>query len=110
MLVGNAYARPGQYDIEVTYLNGKEMYLADTLSRAHLQRPSDCGQEEFETINAIVFLVMLEEKIHEIHRYTGEDTSLQQLKYNSRGLASRPVITSTPCHSFFQRHRRTCSY
>ena len=68
------------YDIEVSYLNGKEMYLADTLSRAHLPRPSDCGQEEFETIHALSFLVMPEEKIHEFRRYTGKDNSLQQLK------------------------------
>ena len=57
-----------------------EMYLAGTLSRAHLSRPSDCWQEEFETINALSFLVMPEEKIHEIRRYTGKDNSLQQLK------------------------------
>ena len=54
------------YDIEVRYLNGKEMYLADTLSRAHLPRTSDCGQEEFETINALSYLIMPEEKIHDI--------------------------------------------
>ena len=57
-----------------------EMYLKDTLSRAHLPRPSDCRQEEFETVKALSFLVMPEEKIHEIRRYTREDTSLQQLK------------------------------
>ena len=68
------------YDIEESYRNGKEMYLAGTLSRAHLSRPSDCWQEEFETINALSFLVMPEEKIHEIRRYTGKDNSLQQLK------------------------------
>ena len=68
------------YDIEVRYLNGKEMYLADTLSSAHLPRPSDCGREELETIKALSFLVMPEEKIYEIRRYTSEDTSLQQLK------------------------------
>ena len=68
------------YDIEARYLNGKEVYLADTLDRAHLPRTSDCGQEEFETINALSYLIMPEEKIHEIRRYTNEDTSLQQLK------------------------------
>ena len=68
------------YDITVRYLNGKEMYLADTLSSAHLPRPCDCGQEEFETIKALSFLVMPEEKIYEIRRYTSEDTFLQQLK------------------------------
>ena len=73
------------YDIEVSYLNGKEMYLADTLSRAHLPRPSDCGQEEFETIHALSFLVMPEEKIHEIRRYAGEDIYLQQLKRMTQG-------------------------
>ena len=41
------------YDIEVKYLNGKEIYLADALSRAHLPRTSYCGQEEFETINGL---------------------------------------------------------
>ena len=69
------------YDIEVRYLNGKEMYLADTLSRAHLpRRTSDCGQEEFETINTLSYLIMPEEKIHEIRQHTSGDTSLQQLK------------------------------
>ena len=68
------------YDIEVRYLHGKEMYLADTLSIAHLPKASDCGQEEFETINALSYLIMPEEKIREIRQYTNDDTSLQQLK------------------------------
>lgn len=68
------------YDIEVRYLNGKEMYLADVLSRAHLPRTSYCEQEEFETINGLCYLIMPEGKIHEIHRYTNEDAFLQQLK------------------------------
>ena len=76
----NILMRALAYDIEVRYLNGKEMYLADTLSSAHLPRPSDCGREELETIKALSFLVMPEEKIYEIRRYTSEDTSLQQLK------------------------------
>ena len=58
------------YDIEVRYLNGKEIYLADALSRAHLPRTSYCGQEEFETINGLSHLNMPEEKIYEICRYT----------------------------------------
>ena len=79
------FMRALAYDIEVSYLNGKEMYLADTLSRAHLPRPSDCWQEEFEANNAPSFLVMPEEKIHEIRPYAGEDTSLQQLKHITQG-------------------------
>ena len=56
------------------------MYLTDALSRAHLPRTSDCGQEEFETINGLSNSIMPEEKIHEIPQYTKEDTFLQQLK------------------------------
>ena len=68
------------YDVEVRYRRGKEMHLADTLSRAHLPRTPDCRQEEFETINALSYLIMPEDKVDEIRRHTNEDVSLQQLK------------------------------
>ena len=48
------------YDIEVRYLDGKEMYWANMLNRAHLPRTSDFGQEEFETINGFSYLIMPE--------------------------------------------------
>ena len=69
------------YDVEVRYRNGKNMYLADTLSRAYPPRTPDCGQDEFETINALSYLIMPEEKVDMIRRHTNEDISLQQLKY-----------------------------
>lgn len=68
------------YDIKVQYLNGKEMFLADTLSRAFLPKASDDGQEEFETINALTYLVMPDERIREIRQHTSGDPALQQLK------------------------------
>ena len=46
------------YDIEVHYLNGKEMFLADTLSRAYLPKTTTDRDEEFKTINAFTYLVI----------------------------------------------------
>jgi len=64
------------YNVEVRYRRGKEMHLADTLSRAHLPRTPDCGQREFETISALSYLIMPEDKVEEIRRQTNEDVSL----------------------------------
>lgn len=68
------------YDIEVRYLKGTEMFLADTLSRAYLPKTSEEGQEEFETINAVTYLVMSDERVREIRLHTTDDPALQQLK------------------------------
>lgn len=49
------------YDIKVQYLKGNDMFLADTLSRASLPYTSVNDQEEFEIINALKYLVMLDD-------------------------------------------------
>jgi len=67
-------------DVEVRYRRGKQMHLADTLSRAQPPRTPDCCQEEFETINALSYRIMPEDKVDEIRRHNNEDISLQQLK------------------------------
>ena len=41
------------YDVSVRYRKGKDVTLADTLSRAYLDRPSE--QTEIEQINSLVF-------------------------------------------------------
>ena len=68
------------YDIDVQYLNGKEMFLADTLSRAYLPQTCEGAQEEFEIINALTYLVMSDERIGEMRHHTNHDPALQQLK------------------------------
>ena len=68
------------YDIEVKYQRGKEMYLADTQSRASLPRANHEGQDEFETINAVNYLAVPDERIQELCHHTNEDPPLQQLK------------------------------
>ena len=68
------------YDFDVQYLNGKEMLLADTLSRAHLPQTGKGAQEEFEIINALTYLVMSDERIEVIRQHTDSDPAIQQLK------------------------------
>ena len=68
------------YDVDVQYLNGKEMFLADTLSRAYLPQTCEGAQEEFEIINALTYLVMSDERIEEMRHHTNCDPALQQLK------------------------------
>jgi hypothetical protein len=67
------------YDIEVKYLEGSKMFLADTLSREYLPASSN-DQSEFETINAVKFLPMREERIEQIRLATENDPTLESLK------------------------------
>ena len=51
-----------QYDIEVVYKKGKEMYIADTLSRACL--PEDIRyKDKFASINAVSHFRIREERL-----------------------------------------------
>lgn len=68
------------YDFKVQYLKGKDMFLADTLSRASLPYTSVNDQEEFEIINALKYLVMPDARIREIRQHTNDDLALQLLK------------------------------
>ena len=67
--------RVQQYDVDLRYKPGSEMYLADTLSRAFPK-----AEEEAETIHATDFLPISEPQLREIQAETAEDDTLQQLK------------------------------
>ena len=56
------------------------MFIADTLSRAFLPKGANDDQGEFETINALTYLVMSDERISQIREHTNADPALQQLK------------------------------
>lgn len=71
--------RVQRYNIEVVWLPGEKMYLADTLSRAYLSTEEN-PQAEFERINMAKFLPVSHEKLQDIQRHTESDESLQQLK------------------------------
>ena len=69
-----------QYDVEIRYKPGPEMYLADTLSRANLPTTARSpAEEETECIHAVDFLPILEPQLAEIQRETAADSVLQSL-------------------------------
>ena len=69
--------------VKICYKPGKEMVLADTLSRACLptsKRQKSETEEEVETIHMINHLPISEPQLKEIQRETTCDTTLQSLK------------------------------
>ena len=70
-----------QYDVDLKYKPGSEMYLADTLSRASLKNITQSkAVEETESTHATDFLPISEPQLKEIQAETGQDNTLQQLK------------------------------
>ena len=69
-----------KYTFEVTYERGKNMHLADTLSRVYLPTEGNLQDREFEYINMASYLPIAEERLEEIRRETRNDPSLQELK------------------------------
>ncbi|CAC5389163.1 unnamed protein product [Mytilus coruscus] len=71
-----------KYDIILQYRPRKEMYLADTLSRAYLKETSDTSitTDEIESINMIDELPISEERISELQEHTKNDLQMQELK------------------------------
>ena len=66
------------YDADIKYLQGKKNLIADPLSRSFL--PYEPGQKEFETVNALQYLTLPEERVHDIKQMTASDDVLQLLK------------------------------
>ena len=69
-----------QYDVEIRYKPGPEMYLADTLSRAYLPTTArSTAEDETERIHAVDFLPISEPQLAVIQRETAADPVLQSL-------------------------------
>ena len=66
-----------KYSINVVYRPGKQLVLADTLSRAFLQ--DDETLEEIFDVNALSIVSMSDEKLAQLKEATDTDTQLQQL-------------------------------
>ena len=66
------------YDIEVTWIKGKDMHLADLLSRAYL--PDTAGANDFDEVNMVTGPSMSEDRIKELKTHTHHDNYLQVLK------------------------------
>ena len=71
-----------QYDKEIKYRRGPEMYLADTLSRAYLPQELYPGKadQEVERVHYVNFPSISEPQIQEIREETAKDPVLQTLK------------------------------
>ena len=69
-----------QYDVEIRYKPGPEMYLSDTLSRAYLPTTEQSpAEKETERIHAVDYLPISEPQLLEIQRETAADPVLQSL-------------------------------
>ena len=67
-----------KYDFTVHYERGKNMHLADTLSRAFL--PFECDDEDdLEFVNMVNYLPISDERIDDIKAETRKDQSLRSL-------------------------------
>lgn len=70
-----------KYDVDVVYVPGPEMWLADTLSRAFLPKSTPTGsvEAELETINMTQHLPISVDRLQLIRSATKEDNTLQTL-------------------------------
>ena len=69
-----------KYDIKVQYERGKDMHIADFLSRAYLPSTDHPQMAEFEQVNMASFLPISDLRLQEIRNETDKDETLQILK------------------------------
>ena len=65
------------YDTEIRYQRGTEMFIADLLSRAHLD---ESKQEEFEYINMLKYLPIRKDRLLRIKEATNNDRNMKSLR------------------------------
>jgi len=74
------------YDVDIKYKPGSEMYVADTLSRAYVDTNTNNMSRseveiEVESIHAFDYIPMSEPQFNEIKAETAKDQTLQTLKH-----------------------------
>ncbi|CAH8629063.1 unnamed protein product [Dicrocoelium dendriticum] len=68
-----------KYDIDIVYTPGTQMFIADTLSRAH-PPVAEHHLEEIETVNMVQHLAVTENRLKDIRRFTEEDQTFAALR------------------------------
>ena len=68
-----------RYDITVGYERGKNMFLADLLSRAYLTKDAEPESQKFECVNMASYVPISDERLEKIRQETQRDESLQVL-------------------------------
>ena len=73
-----------KYDLTVTYVQGKDLHVADTLSRAHLTVSEDEDTEDLDfAVHAMIRnLPVSDAKLSQLQIATDKDEQLQELKQN----------------------------
>lgn len=66
-----------KYDLEVQYEKGKNMHIADFLSRAYLPNTEHPTGANFEHVNMAAFLPISDQQLQEIRKETEKDETLQ---------------------------------
>ena len=92
-----------QYDVELCYKPGKEMYIADTLSRAYLPNTArSTAEKETETIHMIDDLPISAQSHELIVKTMAEDQSLQVVKqYVLHGWPDNKSQVKPEAHPYF---------
>lgn len=84
MRLQRMFLRLQRYSLKVTYRPGKELHIADALSRAFLNEKNEELLEKELEVNMITHhLPMSEEKLHKFRAATAEDPEMQLLKDNT---------------------------
>ena len=68
-----------KYTIHLAYYPGKEMFLADILSKANLRNNDQTAVLNEETIHLARFLPVIEDRLQELSRETQMDETLMKL-------------------------------
>lgn len=81
-----------KYDFIINYVPGKEMLLADALSRAYLEDIAQEGsvEKEIESVNMIQYLPISEERLKVIRGETAKDDTLQKHTKQNSSLLLNP--------------------
>lgn len=92
-----------KYDITAVYLQGKEMYLADTLSRAYPPLSAkDLPSEDVQYVHYTTFLPISEERLASIKTHTEMDETLMLLKDTIlAGWPNEKQFVHTQVHTYF---------
>lgn len=68
-----------KYDVTVSYERGKNMFLADLLSRAYLPKSPELEDKEFEFVNMASCVPISDPRLEEIREETQADEPMQVL-------------------------------
>ena len=100
-----------QYDVTINYRQGKNMHIADTLSRAYLPETSETEEnlevlrfhEELENINMVQNLPVSDEAKNAIRVETSNDEDLQSLvQVVQKGWPEMKAALPAPVKQYFQ--------